>query len=127
MADDRYVGIKFPFQEDTKGKFLSLSKTTKEAIKNNLTFLLTTPKRSRLYKPQFGTNFLQYIYEPVDEKTYAAIRNEIEDAVAQNFDNIQIENVEVSVDRSGYMVAFKIQFVYTEGVLRERDIIDVVL
>ena len=121
MSDDRYLGIKFPFEEDFKGKYLNLTNIDKDAVKSNLSNLITTLKGERLYKPEFGTNVMSFLFEPMDESTYGNIREDIIGTCTKYLPEITIKTVETSVDEANLLVGFRIEYEITDGAFKEKD------
>jgi len=121
MSDDRYLGIAFPFQEDLKGKYLKLTNVDKDAVRSNLTNLITTMKGERLYKPDFGTNVMRFLFEPMDDTTYGEIREEILSVVSKYLKEIEVQRVEINTDEQRNFVGLKISYNITDGVFREQD------
>jgi phage baseplate assembly protein W len=121
MSDDRYLGITFPFQEDLKGKYLKLTNIDKDAVRSNLSNLITTMKGERLYKPDFGTNVMRFLFEPMDDVTYGEIREEIIGAVTKYLKEIEVQNVEINTDEQRNFVGLRISYTITDGVFREKD------
>lgn len=124
MADDKYLGIVFPFEEDLKGKYLKLTRTDKEKVKSNLTNLLTTMKGERLFRPDFGTNIMQYLFEQMDEQTYLEIRQEIVGTVAKYMKEIEILKVEVKENQEKNFIGLKIFYNISTGIFKDSDTID---
>ena len=121
MTDDKYLGIGFPFQQDLKGKYLKLNKTDVEQVKSNLSYLITSSVGERLYKPNFGINLMQYIFQPMDEQTYNDIRNEIIGTCSKYLKEIQIQKIETTVNESQLFVGLKISYVISDGVFKQQD------
>jgi len=98
MPNQRY-GITFPFVDSKEGFFLGLNSLAESEIKSNLIHLVLTQKGSRYFLPEFGTNLIKYIFEPLDMATQTSIEREIRDAVQAFIPNLVINNVEVkSID-----------------------------
>jgi len=74
MSEKRYININFPFKESVKGFFMDITETDSQAIKADLMHLILTRKGERYYLPDFGTDLLQYIFEPNDTKTLSDIK-----------------------------------------------------
>lgn len=121
MSDDRYLGIKIPFEEDLKGKYLKLTNTFKDAIRSDLFNLITTMKGERLYKPDFGTNLMKFLFEPMDDTTYNNIKTEILDAVTKYLKEVKILKVEVNSNESNLFVGFRISYTISDGIFKETD------
>lgn len=121
MSDDRYLGITFPFQEDLKGKYLKLTNVDKDAVRSNLANLITTMKGERLYKPDFGTNVMRFLFEPMDDNIYGEIREEIVSVVTKYLKEIEIQKIEVNTDEQRHFVGLRISYNITDGVFREQD------
>jgi hypothetical protein len=74
MATGKYININYPFKNSKQGFFLDLNSTDNKAIKADLLHLLLTSKGQRLYNPEFGTDLLKFIYEPLDGMTLDGIK-----------------------------------------------------
>ena len=123
MAES-FINIEFPFRDDTRGKFLSMNKESRSAIKSDLIHLLLTNRGERLYLPDFGANLKKYLFEPNDELTSTAIKNEIQQAVDKFIPNLKL--TELSIDRisDGIHVArVRIDYLVTDDVFNSSDFI----
>jgi len=123
MANDVYIGIKFPIEDSIRGNYMGLTRTGKQAVKSNLTFLLTTEKGEVLYKPDFGVNLLQYLFEPLDDQSIQNIKNELVSAVQLNMQGVSIDNISVETDDTTNAINMQIDFSYNEGVFKAKDVI----
>ncbi len=94
MPNQRY-GITFPFEDSSQGFFLGLNKSTESEVRSNLIHLILTLKGSRYFLPDFGTNLLKYIYEPLDGATKTNIDKEIRNAVKKFMPGLIINEVSV--------------------------------
>jgi|TARA_Y100001938_G_C7990200_1_gene379082 phage baseplate assembly protein W len=94
MPNQRY-GITFPFTESSEGFFLGLNKTPDSEVRSNLIHLILTLKGTRYFLPDFGTNLMRYIFEPMDAATKTSIDTEIREAVDKFIPNLTITKVEV--------------------------------
>ena len=70
---EKFINIEFPFQDDNKGKFLSMNNVSEKGIKSDLIHLLLTNKGERLYLPDFGANLRQYLFQQVTEDSIVSI------------------------------------------------------
>ena len=95
MADGITYGINFPFRQNPKGKYLSLSETTDDEIRSNLIHLLLTRKGYRYFLPDFGTRLYEFIFEPLDGETFDSIKQEIEEAVSTYIPNLTIQDITI--------------------------------
>src|ERR1044072_3726520 len=103
MADGRYINITYPFKNSPQGFFLNLNSLDADAIKSDLMHLLLTRKGERLYNPDFGTNLLKYIFEPNDNMTLEALKDEVSNTVKRYLPNLSIKNISVTEsDQSEY-------------------------
>ena len=94
MPNQRY-GITFPFTESSEGFFLGLNKTPDSEVRSNLIHLILTLKGTRYFLPDFGTNLMRYIFEPMDAATKTSIDTEIRETVDKFIPNLTITKVEV--------------------------------
>lgn len=80
--DKKIYGFAYPFGQNTnKGYFSRQSGVT--LVRNNLMQLLNTVKGERVMLPDYGTNLINYLFEPLDEETFTGIRNSIVEAIGK--------------------------------------------
>src|SRR6478736_2565242 len=91
----KFLNIHYPFKDSTKGFFLELNGDDNDAIKSDLLHIILTRKGQRLYKPDFGTDLLKFIFEPEDGMTLTAIKSEIVTEVSKYLPQINIDNITV--------------------------------
>lgn len=125
MGNDVYIGIKYPIENSTNGNYVALTRTGREAVKSNLTFLLSTQRGEVLFKPDFGIDIQQFLFEPLDENTINEIKNEVISTIEVNFKGLSIDNINVGVNDQNYLLSLQINFSYNEGIFVVRDIIEV--
>lgn len=94
MPNPKY-GITFPFSDSEEGLFLGTNELADSEVRSNLVHLILTIKGSRYFLPDFGTNLMRLIFEPLDNGTKASIDREIRDSVEEFIPRLNINNVEV--------------------------------
>jgi len=125
MAQKAYINIQFPFQDDPDGKFLKMNQDAKRAIKADLTHLLLTNKGERLYLPDFGANLRQYLFEPNDDISANAIRNEINEAIKKFIPNLNVTQLTVAKSENNeYAVVVRIDYLVTVSALQSADFVE---
>ena len=125
MAQKAYINIQFPFQDDPDGKFLKMNQDAKRAIKADLVHLLLTNKGERLYLPDFGANLRQYLFEPNDEISANAIRNEINNAIKTFIPNLNVTQLTVTKSENNeYAVVVRIDYLVTISALQSADFVE---
>jgi len=86
--------------------------------------LILTRKGQRLYNPDFGTNLLQFIFEPNDDLTFSSIKQEITDVVKRYLPNLQINEISVTEStESEYAAVLRIDYSITDDVFTTTDFI----
>ena len=64
------VGIDFPFARVPNGDgYFQTTKTTVDAIKNNIKLLLKTNKSERVFQPNLGMGLKEILFEPLNDDT----------------------------------------------------------
>lgn len=122
---DKYINIRYPFQDSTKGFFVELNQTTKDAVKSDLLHLLLTNKGSRYYLPEFGTNLRRYIFQPNDSPTHNEIISEIQVAVDTYIPGLKINDISVTIDPNDENISIvNVRFSIGQGVFEETDFIE---
>lgn len=125
---EKFINIRFPFEESTRGFFVELNQTVKDALKSDLLHLLFTDKGTRYYLPNFGTNLRRYIFQPNDTPTHEDIMTEIQDAVNTYLPGLKINNIEVTIDPNDENIAVvNIKFTAGEGALAETEVVQVAI
>ena len=94
MPNPKY-GITFPFSDSEEGLFLGMNELADSEVRSNLVHLILTIKGSRYFLPDFGTNLMRLIFEPLDNGTKASIDSEIRETVGEFIPNLNINNVDV--------------------------------
>ena len=101
MATGISYGISFPFRDSFVGRYLDVSNTNQEEIRNNLIHLLLTRKGSRYYLPTFGTRLYEYIFEPLDGPTFSDIEADIRQAIGDFLPNLIVTEVRIQPASAG--------------------------
>ena len=68
---------------------------TKDAVKNNLINYLLTNPGERLENPTFGAGLREYIFNAINTENFDFIKENLQDKIDQNFDNIEILSINV--------------------------------
>ncbi len=113
----QYHGIKFPFTANNlNGFFLDLNSEVDEKIASEIAHVLLTPKRSRLRKPDFGTDLIKFIFNDNVEETLDAITAEAKESVKKYVPNAELTNLNVVYDeKEPHSVYVDLTFAYKRG------------
>ena len=106
------IGIDFPFRKsDGKEGYFASTKTTIEAVKNNIRNLINTEKGERLFQPNIGLNLKKYLFNPMDEDTIITIQNEINSTVKFWLPFVNIRNIIINRQNNLNKINIKIDFI----------------
>ena len=121
------IGIFFPFTEsDTE--FVKQTKTSNDEIRSALTHLLLTNKGERYYLPDFGTNLRNFIFNPNDNTTYDAMKEEVKTAVTKYFPQLQITDIIINIDSNNERKAnLEIKYINNGSIFGKQDTINITL
>lgn len=113
----KYLGIRFPFTaQDPEGFFVDMDYDPYKEIKSDLMHLIFTPKGQRLRMPTFGTNLIQYIFEPNDDKSYTDMKVEVQESIKKFIPNVTITSLLVTGSTTdGYTADIQIKYDIDEG------------
>ena len=75
--------------------FIDLNKTVTNQKESEILHVLLTPKKTRIRKPDFGTDLIKYIFEPNDELVWQEVHSEIIKSINNHVSNVEVERVEV--------------------------------
>lgn len=93
------VGIDFPFGRVPGGDgYFKTSKTTVDAIKNNIKLLLKTERSERLFQPFLGMNLKRFVFEQITEDVRIQIENDIVDTFETWLPFVELRDIEISSD-----------------------------
>jgi len=94
------VGIDFPFGRvpDSSDGYFKTSKTTIDAIKNNIKLLLKTERSERLFQPFLGMNLKRFVFEQITEDTKIQIENDIVDTFETWLPFVELRDIEIITD-----------------------------
>lgn len=124
MAVGKYININYPFKDSNKGFFLDLTFDDNSAIKADLMHLILTRKGQRLYKPDFGTDLLKFIFEPDDTLTLGQIKEDITSVVKIYLPKLEINDISVTQSiESEYAAVVRIDYTVTDDVFSITDFV----
>ena len=116
MIKKQYFDIKYPFTNDGVEKYeFDLSRNENEKVASQLLHLLFTPKGQKLRKPQYGTDLIQYIFEPNENIAWQSIKTEIKNSVNRWLPGVDLTNVEVMASENGEQIFVRIDYSVRNG------------
>mgnify|MGYP003624428820 CR=1 FL=1 len=121
------INITFPFETSPIGNFLKLNRTSKEAIKSDITHLLLTKKGERLYNNDFGSGLYTFLFEQIDEKTVTDIKLELTESIAKYIPNVTIDDLIVESDPDNNHIKINLEYSITNTSFDESDTIEIIL
>ena len=90
------VGIDFPFGRVPNGDgYFKTTKTTIDAIKNNIKLLLQTNQGERMFQPNLGMNLKNLLFEPMTEDLTIQIENNIVDVFERWLPFVELRNIDI--------------------------------
>ena len=93
------VGLDLPIARkagDNQGYF-STTKTTMDAVKNDIKLLLMTQKGERLMQPFLGMNIRRFLFEQITDDTAIEIENDIVDTFQTWLPFVQLQDIDVNL------------------------------
>lgn len=119
----QYFGIKFPFTANNlDGFFLDLNEKIEDKVASEVLHVILTPKRSRIRKPDFGTDLAKFIFEPNDEMTWDGVKKEVMETVPKYVANVKITDIEiVSPDEEPESIYVDLHYAVQKGNTEETN------
>jgi len=97
--EPKIIGLAFPVG-NVSGNYFRFASDI-ELIKNQLQQILLTERGERVMLPNFGCNLRRYIFAPLDEITFDAIKEEVSWSIVQYTKGIKLMKIGVfSIDSS---------------------------
>lgn len=102
MAKTQHYGIKFPIQiTSVEGKCLDLNLTKAQMVKSQLMHVLFTPIGQRLRNPNFGSNLIQFLFNPNENETFSDVMMTLKDIVKKWVPDCALENIIINETDNG--------------------------
>ena len=96
MAKRQHFGIKYPFRTDGfQHFFIDTNDTVMEKARSEIMHIVFTPKGQRIRNPEFGTDLIKFIFDPNEEVTWEAVKNEVSESVRRWSNDITLNNIQV--------------------------------
>lgn len=94
MTNQIPIGIAYPIQRGPSGYF-EQSFTSKQSIKDSLTNLILTPKKTRPGRPEYGSSLYEFLFQPMSELDSETIQSILQEDIDRWIPSIKIYNVSV--------------------------------
>lgn len=114
MGRIQQYGIKFPITVERRKSLFDLNRNRSEEVKSHIIHLVFTPVGQKLRDPEFGTNLIQYIFNPNDNQTWGDIVFDIKGKVQRYVKNCEINDITTEPSESGLGVTVTINYTVTE-------------
>lgn len=92
--ETKTVGLKFPIGSHLAGGFFA-KESGVDLVKSNLKQLLLTERGERVMLPKFGANLRRFIFEPLDQRTFNEIKEEILFSINNYLPTVRILKLQV--------------------------------
>ena len=93
------VGIDFPFAlVPNQDGYFKTTKSTIDAIKNNIKLLLQTQQGERVFQPRLGMGLRKFVFEQMNENTQVEIENNIVDVFQTWLPFVDLKQIDIDID-----------------------------
>ena len=93
------VGLDFPIARvPNQDGYFKTTKSTIEAIKNNIRLLLQTEQGERVFQPNLGMNLRRFVFEQITEDTAVQIENDIVDVFETWLPFVELRDIQINTD-----------------------------
>ena len=96
--EDKFIGLKLPLVLDN-GQIAS-TKTTLDAVKQNILNLCSTELGERVMQPNLGVNLKKYLFEPFSENIVIQIQDTIVESMDYWLPFVQLNDIQVNISDS---------------------------
>ena len=107
------VGLDLPVarQAGDQGGYFATTKTTMDAIKNDIRLLLMTERGERLFQPFLGMNIRRFLFEQITDDTAIEIENDIVDTFQTWLPFVELRDINVDLgDQDRNKISINITF-----------------
>ena len=93
------VGIDFPFAlVPNQDGYFKTTKSTIDAIKNNIKLLLQTERGERVFQPNLGMGLKRFVFEQITADTTIEIDNYIVDVFETWLPFVDLKDIQINID-----------------------------
>ena len=108
--DDIYTGIDLPFRRGTNIGYFESTRTTIDAIKNNIRNLLLTDVNERVMKPNFGLNLKQFLFQQLTSETVQQMKENIASTIGTWLPMVIIKSIVVEMNEEANTLVVSLTF-----------------
>ena len=93
------VGLQMPLgrQPGSVDGYFSTTKTTIDAVKEDIKMLLLTQQGERLFQPLLGMNIRRFLFEQITENTVIEIENDIVATFSRWLPFVQLNDIKIDI------------------------------
>lgn len=118
----KFYGIKYPFTSQDEEKFyLDVNKDLKDKVRSLLMHVVFTPKGQKLRDPEFGTNLIRYIFQPLDGETIDGVKTEVMEVVSRYIKGVTVNDLQVLTDDTQRGVFVRLDYTVQQGYKSVKD------
>ena len=111
MAKTQHYGIKFPIQiVSEEKKCLDLNLTKAQMVKSQLMHVLFTPLGQRIRQPEFGSNLIQFLFNPNENETFSDVMSTLKQIIKRWIPDCSLENIIITETDNGLGLDAKIYY-----------------
>ena len=118
----KFYGIKYPFtSQDEENFYLDVNKDLKDKVRSLLMHVVFTPKGQKLRDPEFGTNLIRFIFQPLDGETIDGIKSEVKDVVSRYVKDVVVNDLQILTDDTQRGVFVRLDYTVQQGYKSIKD------
>lgn len=118
----KFYGIKYPFtSQDEENFYLDVNKDLKDKVRSLLMHVVFTPKGQKLRDPEFGTNLIRFIFQPLDGETIDGIKSEVKDVVSRYVTDVVVNDLQILTDDTQRGVFVRLDYTVQQGYKSIKD------
>ena len=93
------VGLEMPLGRQPNGDgYFASTKTTIDAVKEDIKMLLLTQQGERLFQPLLGMNIRRFLFEQITENTVIEIENDIVSTFSRWLPFVQLNDINIDIN-----------------------------
>ena len=108
--DNIYTGIDLPFRLGGAEGYFASTRTTIEAIKNDIANLLLTNTGERVMQPTLGLNLRRYLFQQLNSETIEEMKLHITNSISEWLPFVNIASLNIIIDRETNSLIVSLQF-----------------
>lgn len=105
VKDEELAGLRYPIPKNPERGYFSKAVNAR-LVNSGLRDIIRTERGERFMRPDYGCNVSNFLFEPLDEGTFLAIKDEVVTSIRKYLKKVSIGKLEITKSRESSLKIF---------------------